>query len=94
MHHLVRLHPCPRAEQGHGVGIGKGRDRELNLTADPEPLAAGDQQPQVVASLDQRGQLRRCSMTCSRLSSTRSISRSPMCSATPSWRPRPGRSSR
>ena len=75
------------AEEGDGFGLGERWDRVLDLAGDAQELAARDEKREVGAALRRDESSGAASMTCSRLSSRRSISRSAMCSARPSLAP-------
>ena len=84
---LVRLEPRAGAEELDRLGLCQRRDRVLDLAVDAQQLAARDEQLQVRAGSSNSPSSGAASTTCSKLSSSSSSSRSPMCSARPSFAP-------
>src|SRR5437762_4845029 len=54
---LVRLEPTPLTKERHGLGLGERRHRVLDLAPYTEQLAAGREQMEIRADLDERGEL-------------------------------------
>ena len=56
---VARLEPRALAEERDGLGLGERRHRVLDLALDAQELAARDEQREVGAGLDERGELGR-----------------------------------
>ena len=82
------------AEQVHRFGVGQRQDRVLDLAPDPEALAAGDDQREVGAGLDERRRAPARQRSPARGCRGAGASRAPRC-ARPGrpWRRASGRSS-
>ena len=52
----VRLGPRTGAEELNRLALGERRDGVLALSPDPKQLPARDEQPEVGATLDERGE--------------------------------------
>ena len=57
VHGFVGLRPRPSAEELDRIRFGKRQDRVLDLSSDPQELPARDEELQVGAGLDERGEL-------------------------------------
>ena len=79
---------CARSQKSETASsLGERGHRVLDLALDAQQLAARDEQRQVRTGREEPESSGAQSITCSRLSSRSSSSRSPMCSARPSLAP-------